>query len=580
VHRINRIQKWEHTRRSAPLLVRDAKGTSENGRFSMENTKNEKTETTAIAATRNDKKEPMNGRIPFKVTHRGITIFVKVTPQGDRYWADSPWERTESGRARKNQSQFEDVVKKEITDDIDRNLGYKIPVSRQEFEALNRKTLAFDEIERSLEGTGLTPAMLMGQIIPTARRLHGAGVVVADAFQDGAACHLPRTPMKLEQVVKDLLPCVKDDCTRKHTHKLASDAEPLIRLAAGRDIHLITAVELEQMLRDFQEGKFLTEEEKRKWLIKKKLKSAPRTKDGREKWYSDKSKKHLFDACRRIFIRARKLGGWPLLLDLPTEAMEKPKVGRSQLPPLSAASWAKLVAKLLPDELRVAVLLFADIRGSEFDRLSPQHIKTAPVFHQGWTGPETLPHRIDVPPGYDKGKKEQQEGRVVTLLPTMRVLLHLAMPKPGQPLFPCKVGEIIRTIYKKAKRLGIKEVSHNCIRRMHDTYWYELKEAATAINQDASHTKVMSDRAYRVPASFEDAVRVFRTLPEKTPLHLRAWIEAWVGSFERQHGLVVSDLPEADENPDPANYETDTASHGADQLDLELLPGIAEPAAK
>jgi hypothetical protein len=525
-------------------------------------------------------------RTPFDVTKHGVTLHIQVTPHEDRYLFNNHFvPPTSSGRAKKEQSKYKEVIEKVAYDLLEKYRGSKITLPRKEYEPLNRKALAYDDMEKSLEGTGLTIPMFLGQLIPTARRLHEANVVVAKAFEDGAACHLPRKPMTVEEVVKTLLPCVKENSTSK----LAADAKPLIKLAAGRYIHLITPVEVEQMLRDFQAGKFLTQEEKDKKMIKKKWLCPPRDKDGREKWFSDKSKKHLFDACRRIFIRAFKLGAWPLLLDLPTKVMEKPKVGRTPRPPLSAASWAKLIPALDRVELRVAVLLFSDVRASEFDRLGAEHIIHGRMFLKGWSHPETLPLKINVPPGYDKAKKENQEGRVVTLLPTMRVLLYLAMPEPGEPLFPCHVEEIIGRIYAKAKVLGIKDVSDNCIRRMHDTYWYGLTEA-TGVNDDASHTKAMSDRVYRTPASFEDCVRVFRTLPD-APAHLRAWVEDWVGYFERQRGLVVDDSTEPDKEPTAVRAGSDTTfapsaknkrfscRGDADQFDLSLLPGIGRAAA-
>ena len=191
---------------------------------------------------------------------------------------------------------------------------------------------------------------------------------------------------------------------------------------------------------------------------------------------------------------------------------------------IQVSDYQRLLPVLDREELCYVTLLIADIRSSETGALANPSVTM---------GSNTLPTLVKIGTTKTKGKKGTRQGRKVSLNPTHSVLLAASLPKTGL-LIPSGPDAVQIRIAEKAAKLGIRW-EHNFIRRAHDTYWYALQNGTKQLNTDSSHTKAMTDTIYRQPASFEDAVRFWATLPSCIPARHRAWVENWL---ERQCRLL------------------------------------------
>ena len=123
---------------------------------------------------------------------------------------------------------------------------------------------------------------------------------------------------------------------------------------------------------------------------------------------------------------------------------------------------------------------------------------------------------------------------------------------------------------------------------MHDTYWYGLVKAKSAYNKDSSHSPAMIEKIYRSMASFEDCVRVFRTLPPGTPAHLRCWVLDWLDGFvqhvrgkgvpkpgeEAAQAEPTADRLPSDVMPAETDDDHDEGEQDSDFLDLPVIPPL------
>lgn len=218
------------------------------------------------------------------------------------------------------------------------------------------------------------------------------------------------------------------------------------------------------------------------------------------------------------------MGAFPVGMEPPTKSMEKPMFDKGDGDAIQVSDYQRLLPVLDREELCYVTLLIADIRSSETGALANPSVTM---------GSNTLPTLVKIGTTKTKGKKGTRQGRKVSLNPTHSVLLAASLPKTGL-LIPSGPDAVQIRIAEKAAKLGIRW-EHNFIRRAHDTYWYALQNGTKQLNTDSSHTKAMTDTIYRQPASFEDAVRFWATLPSCIPARHRAWVENWL---ERQCRLL------------------------------------------
>jgi hypothetical protein len=421
-------------------------------------------------------------------------------------------------------------------------LDQTVTLTRAEFDSLLSDRTRLKRLDSELEGTNLSLELLLGQVVPTLRLLTPEGVTLAQAIESGRSFYIPKKPMTVDAVFQGLFPIILANSCGQYADNFSRRCEPFRARFQGRMIHAASPESMEQLLRDVEEGQFLTDADKKRILLRNRW-TAPLVKDGREKWYSDKSLVHSYGAWRRLLIRASAIGAWPTLRPLPTEVMEKPRADVPELETICPDDWEILVSAVNKHQLRFVALLISDIRPAEIDRLEPDHI-AEDARH--------VPDYVNVPPIYTKGKKGSRKGRTVQLLPNARVMLYLAKAQ-GDKLFPMNAEDMQESIYARARELGI-ETGHNFIRRFHDTYWYALVQRE-GCNQDSSHDKRLIER-YRDIASFHDAVRVYSTLPTDTPPYLRKWVLNWVNRFREAVG--GPEMPPAP-SPDPPIAREDVA---------------------
>jgi hypothetical protein len=466
---------------------------------------------------------------PFTHKVNGGTFDIGVESQGKnsdgtdrskRYYFNHPWKKDKNGRAEKVRSTSLDVIKSLLEAAVKDAFQDSVTLKPEEFAAYEDDRKLRIRLEAELAGTGLTPDTAIGNIVPTLRLLIPEQVTLARALEDGRAFHVPAHPMIVEDIIDGLIPLIARDSTERYAKNLDSNCEPLRIRFHGQPVHRIRPQDLERLLKDVEEGKLLTDEQKRRILLRHKW-TAPPMKSGREKWYMDKSLVHHFDGWRRIFIRAQALGAWPMLRPIPTAVMEQPKADIPELEALSAEDWEILLPALDKEMLRCVALLLADTRAAEMERLNPKLITC---------DADGIPISAAVPPVHAKGKKGKKKGRNITLVPYVSVLLYLAKPE-GDQMFSRPVPEIMDAINAKARELGI-ETTHNCLRKMHDTYWYGLKNVRTARNVSSSHSPQLIDTTYRSPASFEDCLKVYSAFPPNTPSHLKQWALQWLDGFK------------------------------------------------
>ena len=381
-------------------------------------------------------------------------------------------------------------------------------------ERMKEREQAF---EAMVQPFGLKPEQVLQPVTDTMKRLPQE-VSLPMVLQAGAERYCPPSPQSVAQVVNELLPNVKENSSPKHHRELEFRLKPLLHRFGSTLCHLVTTVELEQLLRDVARGAFLSAEERMILLARRKAELGDEF-DG-ETVYNGKSLRHHYDAWRRVFIRAKSVEAFPVGMEPPTKSMEKPMFDKGDGEAIQVSDYERLLPVLGREELCFVSLLITDIRNSETRVLSVPN-----VVLDG----EDLPTLVGIPATGTKGKKGFRKRRKVSLNPTQSVLLAACLPKTGL-LLPSGPDAVQVRIAEKAAKLGIKW-EHNFIRRAHDTYWYALQNGTQLVNTDSSHTKAMTDTVYRRPASFKDAVRFWATLPSCVPARHRAWVEDWL---ERQ----------------------------------------------
>jgi len=504
-------------------------------------------------------KVPGGGWIQIGVGSPGVDRHQK--PRPPRYYFKHPTEREPSGRARRIYRQSKDEITQVALQAYADALANNVTLSRADYAALLDFRKRVEWAENQLQGTVLSLELLVGQTLPTMRLITGEQITLAQVLEAGRSFFVPATPMTFDQVLTGLVPLILANATPSHADGIKANCEYLLQRFAGRLVHQVSAQDLEQLVLDVEEGKFLSEDEKKKSLARNKWVKPP-LKDGREKWYRDNTLVHCYNAWRRLFIRAKKIGAWPLLKPLPTEIMERPRADAVELDALPAEDWTLLLPALNKEQLRLVAMILADIRLDEIGRLSPKHI----VCENG------IPVRINLPAPYAKGRKGDKKGRSITLVPYISVLLYLAGIPEGDQLFENDVSDIMSAIYEIARELGI-ETNRNCLRKMHDTYWYGLLNTRTAQNADSSHSKEMIDTVYREVASFEDSYAVYTTFRKETPEALRVWVLEWADGFRRKFrgGQVPRLNTLAGDEGDGGDLDDD--GEGVAAQDSQVTPG-------
>jgi hypothetical protein len=201
--------------------------------------------------------------------------------------------------------------------------SHQQPLTHKGYEAMQDACKILAQLESQLAGTDLSLETMIGQTVPTLRLLLPEGITLAQALESGRAFHVPSHPMTANEIIDGLIPHIARNSTGHYCSDILSKCAPLREALGGRDIHQMTPQDLEQLLKEVEEGQFLTDKQKRAILIRNKW-TTPPLKCGRPKWYKDKTLLHFYYAWHRIFIRAKALGAWPLLRPLPTELMVKP----------------------------------------------------------------------------------------------------------------------------------------------------------------------------------------------------------------------------------------------------------------
>lgn len=460
--------------------------------------------------------------MPFLVkvgTHKLLVNVERDGRGGWRYYYVNRTRRDKSGkRFCKVRCYLKDEIQRLARGYLENLESDKVVLTREQFTAHEDLYKRVTRIERELLGTNLSLEVLVGQAVPTLQLVLPHKVTLAQVLEAGRAYFVPAEPAKIGKLMDDLLPMLKINSTSEYVNKIDRLWECL-RLRHGNDfIHTVKAPQLEQLLRDYRAGMFLSDAKKLKILRRKK--SGDLAKDLKETviWYGDKSVKHVYDSIRRLYIRAFALGAWPAGQPLATETMEAPQADQPDLDAITPEDWALLLSVLDAAELRYVSLVISDIRSSEIERLNERHL------HDDQNG---LPITVDLAPKKTKGKKGGKKGRPVTLLPNASVILHLNRPPKGCSMLPASAQVMQERVNEKARKLGIA-TTHNYIRRAHDTYWYGLRNVRHEYNRDSSHTKEMVENVYRGSASFEECVRFYTALPPNTPPHLAQWVRVWV----------------------------------------------------
>jgi len=460
-------------------------------------------------------------KTPYPFEHLGITLRIQTESDGrggTRFWFKDPREEDEedSGRHRIRRSARQKIeeVAADVIEQL-KKLQRKFTLKQCfAIQRMKEREHAFEEI---LQPFGLNVEETLQAVADTMKRLP-TGVALQTVLQAGLERYCPPNPQCISQVVAELLPSVKSYSTRKHYNNLKANLDPLLNRYGDRLCHLVTTVELEQLLFDVARGRFLSAEERAKALARREAELEEEF-DG-ETVYDGKTLRHFFDAWRRVFIRAGTVKALPTGFVPPTKDMEKPTFDKGDGEAIQVPQYQTLLPALDHEELRYVALLITDIRSSETKALDTSSVSI---------GSDRLPTLVHIEPTEMKGKKGTRQGRIVSLNPTQAVLLAACLPKAGL-LLPSSPTAVQMRIAKKAAKLGI-QWEHNFIRHAHDTYWYALLNGTKQVNTDSSHTKAMTDTIYRQPASFEDAVRFWATLPPCVPAHHRAWVEEWL---ERQ----------------------------------------------
>ena len=212
-------------------------------------------------------------KAPYRFEHLELSLRIQTESDGrggTRYWFKDPREDDEeaSGRHRIRRSARQGI------EEVAKDLIKQLKMLKREFtlkecfanERMKEREQAF---EAMLQPFGLKPEQVLQPVTDTMKRLPQE-VSLPMVLQAGAERYCPPSPQSVAQVVNELLPNVKENSSPKHHRELEFRLKPLLHRFGSTLCHLVTTVELEQLLRDVARGAFLSAEERMISLARRK----------------------------------------------------------------------------------------------------------------------------------------------------------------------------------------------------------------------------------------------------------------------------------------------------------------------